>query len=123
MLAELVVKLAGRAAEEMLLDGDYTSGASGDIASATGMAQSMVKHWGMSDLGLAAVGHDAVGLGARIHAETDRFLSEALEHARTLLAEHQPLVEAVAHELLAEETIDLVRIRQLLAAVEGAPVG
>jgi cell division protease FtsH len=122
MLAQLVVTLAGRAAEEMLLHGDYTSGPSGDIVAATQLAQNMVTRWGMSNLGLAAVGpHDAgSALSERVHAETDRFLAEALDQARILLAENRPFIQAVADELLAEETINFARMQELYAAVQDA---
>ena len=77
-LAKLVVLLAGRAGEELLLDGDYTQGPVGDIASATGLAQRMVMQWGMSSLGLAAVVPQEAGSGLseRVHAEVDRFLTD-----------------------------------------------
>jgi cell division protease FtsH len=122
-LAKLVVLLAGRAGEELLLDGDYTQGPVGDIASATGLAQRMVMQWGMSSLGLAAVSPQEAssGLSERVHAEVDRFLTAALEQARTLLSENRPFFEAVARELLADETIDLARLRELQTAT--APVG
>jgi cell division protease FtsH len=122
MLAQLVVTLAGRAAEEMLLHGDYTSGPSGDIVAATQLAQNMVTRWGMSNLGLAAVGPQDAGsaLSERVHAETDRFLAEALDQARTLLAENRPFIQAVADELLAEETINFARMQELYAAVQDA---
>jgi cell division protease FtsH len=123
--ARLTVSLAGRAAEEILLDGDFTQGASSDIASATNLAQRMVAEWGMSSLGLAAVGPEHAGssLLERVHAEADGLLTDALARARALLVTHRPLLEAVVADLLAEETIDLDRMRELRAAVEGAPVG
>ena len=121
--ARLAVSLAGRAAEEILLDGDFTQGASNDIAHATNLAQRMVAEWGMSSLGLAAVGpeHAGSGLLERVHAEADGLLGDALARARALLAAHRPLLETVVADLLAEETIDLDRLRELLVLVEGAP--
>ena len=118
--ARLAVSLAGRAAEEILLDGDFTQGASSDIASATHLAQRMVAEWGMSGLGLAAVGPEHAGsaLVERVHAEADGLLGEALARARALLAAHRPLLEGVVAELLEEETIDLDRLRELQATVE-----
>jgi cell division protease FtsH len=118
--ARLTVSLAGRAAEELLLDGDFTQGASSDIASATALAQRMVAEWGMSNLGLAAVGpeHAGSGLLERVHAEADGLLTEALARARALLATHRPLLEVVVADLLADETIDLDRMRELRTVVE-----
>ena len=123
--ARLAVSLAGRAAEEILLHGDFTQGASSDIASATSLAQRMVAEWGMSSLGLAAVGpeHAGSGLLERVHAEADSLMTDALGRARAVLAEHRPLLEVVVADLLADETIDLDRMQELRATVEGAPVG
>jgi cell division protease FtsH len=120
--ARLAVSMAGRAAEELLLDGDFTQGASGDLASATALATRMVAEWGMSTLGLAAVGpeHAGSGLGERVHAEADALLNDALERARTVLADHRPLFQAVVTELLADETVDLDRLQSLRAEVEAA---
>ena len=114
--------MAGRAAEELLLAGDFTQGASGDLASATRLARRMVAEWGMSELGLAAVGpeHAGSGLGERVHAEADGLLAEALDRARTVLDRHRALLEAVVAELLADETVDLERLGQLRASVEPA---
>jgi cell division protease FtsH len=124
--ARLAVSLAGRAAEEILLDGDFTQGASSDIASATNLAQRMVAEWGMSGLGLAAVGpeHAGSGLLERVHAEADGLLTDALARSRALLVTHRPLLEAVVADLLADETIDLDRMRELRNTVEAvAAVG
>jgi len=122
--ARLAVSLAGRAAEEMLLDGDFTQGASSDIANATALAQRMVAEWGMSSMGLAAVGPEHAGsaLLERVHAEADGLMTDALARARALLAAHRPLLEVVVAELLAEETIDLDRLRALWARVEPGSV-
>jgi cell division protease FtsH len=118
--AELVVALAGRAAEEILLDGDFTQGASNDIAKATELAQTMVASWGMSSIGLAAVGSEYAGSAVleRVHAEADSLLTDALARGRALLAAHRPLLEVVVAELLVEETIDLDRLRELWGSVE-----
>jgi cell division protease FtsH len=118
--AQLAVAMGGRAAEELLLDGDFTQGASGDLASATSLAVRMVTQWGMSSLGLAALDPERTGPGLadRVHTEVDSMLADALDSARRLLAEHRPLFEAVVAELLEEETIDLERLQSLWAEVK-----
>jgi ATP-dependent Zn protease len=80
----------------------------------------MVAEWGMSSLGLAAVGpeHAGSGLVERVHAEADGLMTDALGRARALLAAHRALLEVVVAELLAEETIDLDRLRALWTATE-----
>ncbi|MFM8327995.1 MAG: cell division protein FtsH, partial [Pirellulaceae bacterium] len=45
---QLVVLMAGRAAEKLIYD-ELTAGAENDLERATSMARRMVSHWGMSD--------------------------------------------------------------------------
>ncbi|HEV7862795.1 MAG TPA: AAA family ATPase [Acidimicrobiia bacterium] len=119
--AQLVVALGGRAAEELLLDGDFTQGASGDLQSATDLSVRMVTQWGMSSMGLVALDADRLpfgGVADKIHAEVDGMLNEALESARTLLADHRPLFDAVVRELLDEETVDLDRLNALWTEIQ-----
>jgi cell division protease FtsH len=119
--AQLVVALGGRAAEELLLEGDFTQGASGDLQSATGLATQMVTKWGMSNLGLVAMDPDRIvfgGIGDKVHAEIDTMLNEALVAARTLLAGHRALFDTVVKELLDEDTIDLDRLKAIWTEVE-----
>jgi cell division protease FtsH len=123
--SQLVVALGGRAAEELLLDGDFTQGASGDLQSATNLATQMVTKWGMSDLGLVAMDHDRIMFGTtgdRVHAEIDCMLQDALIGARTVLAEHRALFDAVVRELLDEDTVDLERLNALRAETEPSDV-
>jgi cell division protease FtsH len=54
----MAVILGGRVAEELMLGGDITSGASDDIGKATKLARRMVTEWGMSEtLGPRTFGH------------------------------------------------------------------
>jgi cell division protease FtsH len=114
--AQLVTLMAGRAAEERLLDGDFTSGASGDFQAATGLAYRMVTQFGMSDLGVAyrPVGGLEGERAARVDAAVDTILDEALAAARSLLEAHRSLLDGVAELLLAFETVDVSQIRELL---------
>jgi cell division protease FtsH len=116
--AQLAVSLAGRAAEELLLDGDFTQGASGDLLSATQLATRMVTIWGMSSLGLSAVDPGGTALPERVQTEVDDLLAEALDTARRSLATHQALLNAVVNELLSDETVHLGRLRALERAFE-----
>jgi cell division protease FtsH len=119
--AQLVVSLGGRAAEELLLNGDFTQGASGDLQQATALATQMVTQWGMSNMGLVAMDRDRImfgGIGDKVHAEIDAMLNEALEGARTLLSEHRQLFDAIVKELLDEDTIDVDRLKAIWTEVE-----
>ena len=55
LIDDICCTLGGRAAEEIVL-GDITSGAYGDISMASKTARHMVCDWGMSELGMVALG-------------------------------------------------------------------
>jgi cell division protease FtsH len=118
-LAQLVVALAGRAAEERLLDGEFTQGASGDLQSATSLATSMVTQYGMTGFGYAQVDADTLRVGgevaARAHAHVDALLQDAHTAATALLAEHAGLLEALADALLLDETLDGPQVFAIVA--------
>lgn len=118
-LAQLVVALAGRAAEERLLDGEHTQGASSDLHGATNLATAMVTQYGMTDFGYAQVDADTLRVGgqvaARAHESIEALLRDAHRQATALLEEHGGLLEALALALLAEETLPGTRIAELVA--------
>jgi cell division protease FtsH len=115
--AGLAVSMAGRAGEEILLHGDFTQGASGDLQQATALAFRMVTEWGMSSLGLAAMGPESAEPGV-IRGEVDRLLGVALDQSRSVLAENRELLERVVAELLLEETIDGERLADIRDRIE-----
>ncbi len=106
--ARLVVAMAGRAAEEYHLDGDYTQGAASDFASATALATSMVTEFGMSPLGpttRSSYGHIGGAQADRVGEAVDTLLDQAITDARNLVADNLQLLEALVRELLVEETV------------------
>jgi cell division protease FtsH len=106
--ARLTVAMAGRAAEEIHLGGDFTQGAASDFASATNLAHAMVTEYGMSELGVtcrSTLLHHHGSQPERVAAAVDALLERAMARAREVVAAHGGLVEAVARELLAEETV------------------
>jgi cell division protease FtsH len=116
--ARLAVLMAGRAAEERLLDGECTQGAQSDFAHATRLARAMVAAYGMSSLGVAVRDLDQTGADAEaVAAEVDHILSEALDKARSIVANHGAYLDRVAQTLLDEETLTLAQLR----ALDGAP--
>jgi cell division protease FtsH len=122
--ARLTVALAGRAAEERLLDGDFTQGAASDLHHATELATAMVTSYGMSEYGLASVSPEGLSFGATadgVNAEVNQMLGAALHQARDLLASDGALLTAVAAGLLDEETLTLFDLRRLQG--EFQPVG
>ena len=114
--AQLVVAMAGRAAEELLLDDDFTQGAAQDFKAATELARVMVTQYGMSSLGPSFVSEEEARFGAlsqSVMTATNDLLEEAIADARALLGSARAAVERVANALLEEETLDtdtLVRL-------------
>ncbi|MGH3332609.1 MAG: ATP-dependent metallopeptidase FtsH/Yme1/Tma family protein [Nocardioidaceae bacterium] len=119
--AQLVVAMSGRAAEEILLGGEYTQGASGDLTSATQTATSMVTQYGMSDLGYAVRDPGS----APVIDAVDELLRDAHTRAADLLARHELFLSRLAEELLEHETLslaDVTRIADQCGVDRGAPI-
>ncbi len=127
---QLVILLAGRAAEELVLD-TMTSGAEDDLRRASQLARKMVLSWGMSDtFGRIAQGssQDQVFLGGEItqrrefsdstSREADKevrdIVEEAFRRARTLLEEHRDGLDSLAEALLTDEEVSGKRVLELL---------
>jgi len=116
--ARLVVALAGRAAEEMLLDGEFTSGPHGDLQSATELAFSMVAKLGMVDSMLTSASTDMAYVLAndiRVKEAVNALMEEALDSARSVLAANIDLFHDVVAGLLERDTLnhdDLTRIHE-----------
>jgi cell division protease FtsH len=123
-LARLVVALAGRAAEEYLLDGEHTQGASSDLQNATNLATAMVTQYGMTDFGYAQIDTETLRVGghvaAQAHARIDGLLREAHVSATELLTRNGAVLEALATALLAEETLSAGRVRQIVTECQDA---
>jgi cell division protease FtsH len=110
--AQLVTALAGRAAEELLLDGEFTQGATGDLQAATELATSMTTRYGMTRLGYQ------VRLGGSTPTKdvsdvVEELLSGAHTAATKLLGQHQAFLAAVATELLDQETLALADVHRI----------
>ena len=123
--ADLMVLLAGRAAEELLLDGDFTSGAADDLRRATALASRMVFELGMdSDLSVRdprnpsahhAMAHDAVSA----------ILKDAHDQAHALLLENRAPLLALTEYLETHREArheDLVRIWGAPRSLSSNPV-
>jgi cell division protease FtsH len=119
--AQLVVAMAGRAAEEVLLDGEFTQGASGDLDSATRTATAMVTRYGMSELGYAV---REPGSAAVVEA-VDELLHDAHTRAADLIARHETFLTELAEALLEHETLalaDIALIAERCGVERGTPV-
>lgn len=121
LLNNLMVLLAGRAAEEIIFD-TITTGAGNDIERATNMARKMVCEWGMSEvIGPLSIGErgEEVFIGrewahsrnfsedtARIvDSEVKKLIEEAREKCQELLTNNLDTLHALATALLERETL------------------
>ncbi len=135
----LAVRLGGRAAEEVVF-GVPSTGAQDDLTSATELASRMVREWGMSEaIGQMAWGpRGPVFLGEElmhtrdysddtarvIDKEISRILGEQGARARQVLEQHRAALDAVAHALVASETLDGPEVARIVAAAQGrSPTG
>jgi cell division protease FtsH len=119
ILAKIKVALGGRVAEEVVYDGEVSTGAESDIQQLTDIARQMVGRWGMSRaIGpVAVIPRDGQGpfLGAGeispetqdlVDAEVRRVIDQAHTEVTTVLHEHRDKLDALAQALLAHETLD-----------------
>ncbi len=122
MYENIVVALGGRMAEKLFLE-DISTGASGDIQSASSMARDMVTKYGMSER-LGPISYDSSGhsifigrdfgqtksyseeTAAAIDEEVKAIFDRAAADCEKILTEHADQLRAVAEYLLAHETME-----------------
>jgi cell division protease FtsH len=129
----LRMAMGGRAAEEVVFN-EFSSGAAGDLNSATQRAHAMVCEWGMSDLGPINFGsNNEVFLGrdfvkernfsdetaAAVDNEIHKLLKEAYAEAKTLVLKHRGVLDALASELVERETLEANDIDAIISRVGG----
>jgi len=127
--AQLSVSLAGRAAEEIFFGADkITTGAESDIAAATRLARYSITTAGLSDkIGLVAI-NQSTTFGGRsaledasektseiVDAEIRNWMESAHNDAKKILSHNRVIVEKLAHELLARETLTGDEIREIIS--------
>ncbi|WP_300668706.1 ATP-dependent zinc metalloprotease FtsH [Desulfoluna sp.] len=120
LVSELSVAYGGRVAEELIFN-RISTGASNDIKQATGLANKMVRDWGMSDMGPLSYSNteDHVFLGReiaqhkdysehtarRIDEEVTNFITSSYAKAKEVLTENLDVLHALSELLLDKETI------------------
>ena len=133
----LCVRMGGRVAE-LIVYGDLSTGAANDLVGNTELARKMVREWGMSEeIGPMAWGSQGqVFLGEDlmhtrdysedtsrvIDDEVERILRGQEERAMELLTRHRGGLDAVAHALLEQESIDGAEVGRLVDDAYGKPV-
>lgn len=125
LLADIVLALGGRAAEEVIFGRDeVTTGASSDIQNATRIAREMVTRYAMSEMGSFALesensqpflgqnnlmgkGHEySDHVATKIDNEVRRLVQEGLNQATEIIKNHRPLVDRLVDRLIEIETMD-----------------
>lgn len=121
MLDQIIIMLAGHAAEELTMD-DISTGASNDIERATNIARQMVKKYGMSDI-IGPVSYDEGGevfigrdfghsknysekTAAEIDDEVRNILIKQYNRTKELLEGHMDILKKLAELLLEKETVN-----------------
>jgi cell division protease FtsH len=124
--SQIAILMGGRVAEELFLR-QMTSGAANDIERATELARSMVCELGMSPLGPVHVRPPSPGWDAdarangsseqtlrRVDEEIRALVMRGYETARQLVERRRDAVQALAQELLDEESVDADRVAQVI---------
>jgi len=133
----LAVRLAGRAAEKIML-GETSTGAANDLAGATQLATRMVREYGMSQrlgpIGFASGSPMYLGgeeVRSREYAEdTQRVIDEEVaallrradERAMELLSTHRDALDRLVEDLMTHETVNGDAVKAALTG-EGRPTG
>jgi len=122
LIEQIIVSLAGRAAEELML-GEISTGAASDLKHANSIARNMITKYGMSDeLSNLVFGdeNDEVFLGksyahtrnyseeisAKIDIEIKRIINDAYNKAKEILTENKQRLEDVTTALLDKERLE-----------------
>jgi len=133
LVRTLVTSMAGAAAEDYVF-GMLSTGVEGDLGEATKIAHAMVSVYGMSpEIGPVAVGEkegevfigrDLAHLGnvapktlELVDEETRRFVREAEDVAKRVIASNSQLLENLANALLEQETLTGPALQVYLAGV------
>ncbi len=135
LLAQIVIYLGGRAAEELIFH-SITDGAANDIQQATALARSMITQRGMSErFGLMAlesienryldgrpVLNCADATAAEIDHEVMEMLKKGYERAYQLLSENREVMDRIAEFLIEKETITGKEFMEIYHEIKGQSI-
>jgi ATP-dependent Zn protease len=109
LMAELMVLLGGRVAEDLFFGDKVTTGASHDIEQTKKLAEQMVVNWGMGDQIIYPSGSEFYR--KILEQEMDGLIQQAYAKTKALLYEHMLLIQEMAEKLV--ETREL-KVEELL---------
>ncbi len=138
IIAQVIMLLAGRAAEKIVFD-QYTTGAANDLERATTLTRKMVCDWGMSDtIGPIKYSNkqEEVFLGREItqqqthseetaraiDAEVRKIIIDASNSAEKILRDNIKLLHRLSKVLIERETIDGEELDMLIKGIELPPI-
>ena len=129
LIGKITGYLGGRVAEELVFD-EISTGAYGDIQSATKIARAMVMSYGMSNLGPIQyedssgnvfLGRDYSSsqkysgeIAFEIDKEVRRIIDEAKQDAYDLIVKHRELLDRIVEGLLEHETLTAEHIQNIV---------
>ncbi len=136
--AKIAMAMGGRAAE-LLIFGNYTSGAQGDIKTVTQLARQMVCELGMSETlgpinyasndGEVFLGRDfathrdiSEATAEIIDKEVRRIVDDGMRRAQDVLREHIDILHRMSLLLLERETLDAEEIEAVVRGEELPPM-
>ena len=138
-LLDFVAMALGGYAAEGLVMGQVSTGAGSDLKRATEICRRMVTQYGMSDdMGPVYLGgqHDEVfvameygqqgrsyseEVAARIDAEVQRKMNDALARARQILTENRDKLDGLSALLIEKETIDRAQFERFMKGEQALP--
>ena len=130
----IITALGGRIAEELIFNGQITSGATADIKQATDIARKMVTVYGMSSkMGTIAYGKSGENVfmgrdfgqtknyseqtAREIDDEIKAIIDECYEYGKKALGNNIDLIRAVTAELLERETLEEREVSEIIERV------
>ncbi len=119
LLAKIRTSLGGRASEIVYYgekDG-ISTGASGDLESATNIASHIICSYGMDDnFGLAVIDQQAArsgDLSGEVRKEVNKILSDEMRNAIKLIEENKPAIDALVEQLLVNNHLTGNEIKEI----------
>lgn len=120
LLARIRTSLGGRAAEIVYYgkDGGISTGASGDLMSATNIAQQIICTYGMDEeFGLAVIKGDFISNGmisVEVKSSINRILKEQMEASIRLISENKSKIDSLVKALMTKNHLNAFEIEQAI---------
>lgn len=119
LLARIRTALGGRAAEIVCYgeEDGLSTGASGDLKTATSLAERMICQYGMDEqFGLAVIDHAEDAVLSQLHAQVNQILTDQLSQAVRQIRDNKEKLDAMVSRLLASNTLKTGEIDSIMEA-------